>query len=203
MDEKGALLLLHGITGKGEMIRQVGEYFCPSEWNLFTPDAPFKHPKRGFTWWEELETPESDLGFKRLYNKTIDTLEDIISGLPDTGPLIVGGFSQGGVMAQFCLITELSNRIKGLLLIGTCLPRNSLGLEVLSSKISNLSPIPVLWVHGEIDEVLTLKESKGIVKFFEKHGWPVTQIIHSRGHVIPQEFKENIRQWVDETTFFN
>ena len=138
-----------------------------------------------------------------MYNQTIVTLEKIKASLPDTGSLIIGGFSQGGVMAQLILVSELANRIKGLLLIGTCLPRNSVGLELLSTKISKLSPIPVLWIHGETDHLISLQEAECIVEFFERHGWQVTKIIHHKGHAIPLEFNDNIRQWATEISNFH
>ena len=46
------LVMLHGLTGSAKLMYQFAEKICPHGCNLYIPDAPFKHEKTGFCWWE-------------------------------------------------------------------------------------------------------------------------------------------------------
>ena len=59
------LLMLHGFTGDGNMIREFAKDICPENFTLITPDAPFKNDVRGYCWWKyprgDLETLQAEI----------------------------------------------------------------------------------------------------------------------------------------------
>ena len=142
------------MTGTAEMMRPFAEKILPEGWTLLVPDARFSHPKRGKTWWRyEDEDPDVtrrlQLSRRELMDvdSSLSQLEKLISEEAPLGPLVVGGFSQGGAMAQEMLQLPLADRIIGLVALGTRLVRPMelrLRLEELDSK-------HMFWMHGVRD----------------------------------------------------
>ena len=125
----------------------------------------------------------------REVQKSINYLTEM---LPSDGKIILGGFSQGGAMAQIMLLSKISSRISGLVLLGT----RSIEEQKLREALRKLKPIPVLWMHGLSDEIIKFEDSLELVNIFEDEGWDVTKIIHEKGHVIPLELHEDVKKFV-------
>ena len=45
------LVMMHGMTGTADMMRPFAEKILPEGWTLIVPEARYKHPMRGLTWW--------------------------------------------------------------------------------------------------------------------------------------------------------
>ena len=140
------LVMMHGMTGTAEMMRPFAEKVLPEGWNLLVPEAEFDHPNRGFTWWRY---EGGDQPGRRILSAT--ELSDVDSSLlklsnmlPDD-KLVLGGFSQGGAMAQELLQFDLD--VLGIIAIGTRVVRP---LE-LRQRLQELQPAKLLWMHGESD----------------------------------------------------
>ena len=100
------LIMMHGMTGDASMMRPFAEKILPEGWTLLVPQARYKHPSRGFTWWryENFDadvTRRMNLSRKELIDvdASLSQLEHLIGTEAPLGPLVVGGFSQGGAMA--------------------------------------------------------------------------------------------------------
>ena len=136
--------MMHGMTGTAEMMRPFAEKILPEGWTLLVPDARFDHPRRGKTWWRyEDEDPDVtrrlQLSRRELMDvdSSLSQLEKLIAEEAPMGPLVVGGFSQGGAMAQEMLQLPLADRIVGIVALGTRLVRPMelrLRLEELDKK---------------------------------------------------------------------
>lgn len=216
------LVLMHGMTGTGEMMRPFAEEVCPRGWKLLVPEATFEHPRRGFTWWRY----EEDFNGQNGQNAADDShfiedseldgdsdspvrgelspseLADIDAGLGPLseeiesdaqGPIILGGFSQGGAMAQELLHTDLADQVIGLI----CMATRSVRPEELAGRLSLVMPGKLLWLHGEMDQRVPLDDGRDVADIFEESGWDVTRIEHSKGHMIPLEYHATIRQWLE------
>ena len=46
------LVMLHGLTGSAKLMYPFAKKICPNGCELYIPDAPFKHEKTGFCWWD-------------------------------------------------------------------------------------------------------------------------------------------------------
>ena len=186
------LVMMHGMTGTAEMMRPFAEKILPDGWSLLVPEAEFEHSSRGYTWWRY---EGGDQPGRRILSAT--ELSDVDSSLlklsnllPDE-KLVLGGFSQGGAMAQELL--QFEHDVLGIIAIGTRVVRP---LE-LRQRLQEIPSAKLLWMHGETDHRVTLDAGLEIPIIFEESGWDVTRVQHSKGHMIPIEFHLSIRQWLE------
>ncbi|GIR75900.1 MAG: carboxylesterase [Candidatus Poseidoniales archaeon] len=194
--------MMHGMTGDASMMRPFAEKILPDGWTLLVPEARFAHPTRGRTWWryEDFDadvTRRMSLSRKELMDvdSSLSQLEKLIAEEAPMGPLVVGGFSQGGAMAQELLQLPVADRIQGVVCMGTRLVRP---ME-LRLRLSELEPKRLFWMHGEKDVRVPIEDGWAIAHLFESAGWAVELIEHPKGHMIPIEHHSALREWL--TTF--
>ncbi len=183
--------MMHGMTGTAEMMRPFAEKILPEGWNLLVPEASFEHTSRGYTWWRYDSSP--DPGKMHLSANELKDLDVSLLKLKEILPddkLVLGGFSQGGVMAQELLQFDLD--IIGIIAIGTRVVRP---LE-LRFRLQELPKQKLLWMHGDRDNRVSIEHSQEIINLFEESGWDVTKIRHDKGHMIPIEFHFSIKEWL-------
>ncbi|MGB1589034.1 MAG: alpha/beta hydrolase [Candidatus Poseidoniaceae archaeon] len=186
------LVMMHGMTGTAVMMRPFAEKILPEGWDLIVPQAQFEHPKRGFTWWRY---KGGDNPNRRILSST--ELSDVDSSLLKLIELIprenvvLGGFSQGGAMAQELLQFDID--VIGIIAMGTRVVRP---LE-LRQRLQEIPKSKLLWMHGETDHRVSLEAGLEIPQIFEEAEWDVEKIQHAKGHMIPVEFHNSIRNWLD------
>ena len=154
---------------------------------------------RGLTWWryEDYDidaTRRLNLSRRELIDvdSSLSQLEKIISEQAPLGPLVVGGFSQGGAMAQELMHLPIADRIVGIICIGTRLVRP---ME-LRMRLQELDPKRMFWMHGEKDVRVPIEDGWAVANLFEAGGWSVELIEHNKGHMIPLEHHDSIREWL-------
>ncbi|MBA4694250.1 MAG: alpha/beta fold hydrolase [Candidatus Poseidoniales archaeon] len=186
------LVMMHGMTGTSEMMRPFAEKILPSGWDLIVPQAEFEHPNRGYTWWryEGGDQPGRRILSATELSDVDNSLLKLSNLLPD-GQLVLGGFSQGGAMAQELLQFNLD--VLGIIAIGTRVVRP---MEI-RQRLQEIPKSKLLWMHGEKDHRVSLDAGIEIAEIFEESGWDVTRIQHSKGHMIPIEFHFSIKEWLE------
>ena len=172
------------MTGTSNKMRPLANKLVPSNWEIFCPEAIIPHPTRGgYAWWlrDEFNDPSGPLN--PLDDKSMEQARDsvtrLIEEIPE-GPLIIGGFSQGGAIASMMLERSIQDRIVGLILIGT----KTINPDGLISAVSKIWPRPVAWMHGEKDHLVPISVGEEHVRIFEEACWPVTKIKHHKGHMV-------------------
>lgn len=193
------LIMMHGMTGDASMMRPFAEKILPKGWTLIVPEARYNHPMRGLTWWryEDYDidaTRRLNLSRRELIDvdSSLSQLEKIISEQAPLGPLVVGGFSQGGAMAQELMHLPIADRIVGIICIGTRLVRP---ME-LRMRLQELDPKRMFWMHGEKDVRVPIEDGWAVANLFEAGGWSVELIEHNKGHMIPLEHHDSIKEWL-------
>ena len=191
--------MMHGMTGTAEMMQPFAEKILPEGWTLLVPEARFNHPVRGKTWWryEDYDadaTRRANLSRRELIDvdSSLSQLEQLIANEAPKGPLIVGGFSQGGAMAQELLHLPIADRIQGIICIGTRLVRP---ME-LRMRLEELEKKRMFWMHGKRDVWVSLEDGFAIASLFEAAGWAIEMIEHDKGHMIPVEHHESLTEWL-------
>ncbi|MEC8954755.1 MAG: alpha/beta fold hydrolase [Candidatus Thermoplasmatota archaeon] len=192
----GTLVMLHGMTGTTEKMQPLAERLAPEGWAVLCPQAEIEHPTRGgFAWWLRAEDPSLPLS-EESQSEVDNSMRRVIDEIPD-GPIIIGGFSQGGAIASVLLESELQERILGLVLIGT----KSVRPESLTSALPFLKPREVVWMHGRHDHLVSLEAANEHAEIFEWARWPVTRLEHEKGHMVNMnqidELKQAIQRMVD------
>ena len=177
------LIMMHGMTGDAGMMRPFAEKILPEGWTLIVPEARYNHPMRGLTWWryEDYDidaTRRLNLSRRELIDvdSSLSQLEKIISEQAPLGPLVVGGFSQGGAMAQELMHLPIADRIVGIICIGTRLVRP---ME-LRMRLQELDPKRMFWMHGEKDVRVPIEDGWAVANLFEAGGWSVELIEHNK-----------------------
>ena len=192
----GTLVMLHGMTGTSEKMQPLAESLAPTGWNVICPQAEIEHPTRGgFAWWLRAEDPTLPLDSKSQ-TQVEDSMQRVIREIPN-GPVIIGGFSQGGAIASALLETDLHERIVGLVLIGTKTVRP----DFLTESLPFLKPREVVWMHGKKDHLVPLEVAIEHAEIYESAGWPVTRLEHEKGHMVNlnqlDELKNSIQRMAD------
>ncbi|MFZ9047711.1 MAG: alpha/beta hydrolase [Poseidonia sp.] len=193
------LIMMHGMTGDASMMRPFAEKILPEGWTLLVPEARFRHPHRGFTWWryEDFDadvTRRLNLSRRELMDvdASLSQLERLIAEEAPMGPLVVGGFSQGGAMAQELLQLPIADRIEGVICMGTRLVRP---ME-LRLRLEELGAKRMFWMHGEKDVRVPIEDGWAIAHLFETAGWSVELVEHPKGHMIPLEHHDALHEWL-------
>ena len=186
------LVMMHGMTGTAAMMRPFAEKILPEGWDLIVPQAQFEHPKRGFTWWryEGGDNPNRRILSSTELSDVDSSLLKLIELIPREN-VVLGGFSQGGAMAQELLQFDID--VIGIIAMGTRVVRP---LE-LRQRLQELPKSKLLWMHGETDHRVSLEVGLEIPQIFEEAEWDVEKIQHAKGHMIPVEFHNSIRNWLD------
>ena len=192
----GTLVMLHGMTGTSEKMQPLADMLAPNGWNVICPEAEIEHPTRGgFAWWLRAEDPTLPLDSESL-KQVEDSMRRVIREIPN-GPVIIGGFSQGGAIASALLETDLHERIVGLVLIGTKTVRP----DFLTESLPFLKPREVVWMHGIKDHLVPLEVAIEHAEIYESAGWPVTRLEHEKGHMVNlnqlDELKTSIQRMAD------
>ena len=112
--------MMHGMTGDASMMRPFAEKILPEGWTLLVPEARYKHPNRGYTWWryEDFDadvTRRMSLSRKELMDvdSSLSQLEKLIAEEAPMGPLIVGGFLKAAPWHKSCFNSRLPTASKG------------------------------------------------------------------------------------------
>ena len=192
----GTLVMLHGMTGTTEKMQPLAKRLAPHGWNVLCPQAEIEHPTRGgFAWWLRAEDPTLPLDSESQM-QVEESMQRVIEEIPD-GPVIIGGFSQGGAIASALLETDLQERIVGLVLIGTKTVRP----DRLIESLPFLKPREVVWMHGVRDHLVSLEVAMEHAEIFESTGWPVTRLEHEKGHMVNlnqiDQMKKSIQRMAD------
>ena len=189
----GTLVMLHGLTGTADMIRPLGETLCPKGWDLLLPEGPHLHPKRGRGWWIRDAPPETPLDRNTL-SQVDESLASLLTQIP-SGPLIVGGFSQGSALAQELLTTDFAKEIYGVMVIGG----KSVRPMDLRLSLAEGNPKRFISMHGESDHIVPMWQADQTVEIFEEAGWDVTVLRHHKGHMVNISQQQELIDWVQMT----
>ena len=192
------LFLMHGYGSNEKQFNKLIEELN-NKYLIVSMRAPFNFMVIKNRWYEYSisdgdtlsNQTQIDLSTKRII-KTIEHIKEEYN--IDEKKIFIGGFSQGGAMAQIMLLSQISTRISGLVLLGT----RSIEEQKLRKTLRKLKPIPVLWMHGLSDEIIKYEESIELVNIFEDEGWDVVKITHKKGHVIPLELHEDVKKFIQE-----
>jgi phospholipase/carboxylesterase len=101
--------------------------------------------------------------------------------------LVIGGFSQGAMVASLAAL-QLSSMIKGLLILSGTFVAPSLW----SDLVSEAKTFPIFQSHGEADPVLPYSEAKRLNEFLTNSGFVIQFEGFKGGHQIPYEVMDRL-----------
>ncbi|MBC6414344.1 MAG: dienelactone hydrolase family protein [Chromatiales bacterium] len=197
----GGVILLHGLGATAKELA-AGFSMLPltnkNRITFFIPQAPIqpvtlnggiKMP----AWFDILALedaqPQEDLVGLERSRKLIKQLIDemIASGVP-ADKIIIGGFSQGGALAMYCLFQEIQ-MYAGAFSWSGYIPRGE--------AIPDNHGTPVLLTHGTEDQVIPLRAVQTMPNVLENAGFQVQSHVFSNlSHTIDKRVVDVWAQWL-------
>ena len=151
-DPEGLIVLLHGRGADGNDLFPLLEYLDRGRrCSGITPQAPLRLPPGGFHWYALGGIPTPD---PQTFHSSFELLGGWLDAAVEaTGlgyeRLVLGGFSQGGVMSYALALARGRPRPGGLLVMSSFLPRVD-GLDLDLDDV----PLRVAIGHGTLDDII-------------------------------------------------
>ena len=197
----GGVILLHGLGASADDLAAGLSMLPLSDKDriaFFIPQAPIQpvtlNGRMKMPAWfdifalEDAQPQEDKAGLERslkLIRQLIDELID--SGVPKD-KIIIGGFSQGGALAMYCLFQEMK-AFAGAFSWSGYLPRGE--------AIPDNAGTPVLLTHGTQDPVIPIRAVNGMPKMLEDAGFQVqSHIFDKLAHAIDQRVIDVWIRWL-------
>ena len=199
----GGVIMLHGLGANAEDLA-AGFAMLPladkNRISFFIPQAPIQPVTlnggmRMPAWFdilalEDAQPQEDKVGLeksRKLIKQLID--EMIASGVPKD-KIIIGGFSQGGALAMYCLCQDPQS-FAGAFSWSGYFPRGE--------AIPNNNGTPVLLTHGSQDPIIPLRVVRVIPKMLEDAGFDVqSHVFAELAHSIDQRVIDVWARWLSE-----
>lgn len=202
------VVLIHGFGADYRDLAPLGEMLDPEgQWTWVFPNGPISVPlgmaMEGRAWFhipmEELQR-EIETGVHRDYtnlspkgfDKALQQMEGLIFELSqEYSEIVVGGFSQGAMMASH-LLGACGPLLKGAILYSTVL----LDLPRLEKSIGALESKPFLQSHGRQDPVLYVNNGKKLFDTLRGKNWKGEWLEFNGGHEIPMPVLQRTAQFL-------
>lgn len=202
-DSKPTLIMFHGygadcfdLVPLSEVVSQA------SDWHWIFPQGPFEVPIgpgwTGRAWWPlniqditsardiSSENPPVLAEIRKKVMAMIETLK-----IP-WNQIVLGGFSQGGMLALDIAMHAPENPM-GLVLLSTAL----LNKQGLASIAGNHKGLTFYLSHGAQDPVIEIKNSQRLEGFLNSHGIKGKLRIFQGGHEIPAAILAEVGTYLD------
>ena len=169
----------------------------PPRGTLITPQAPHHGAAWGYgPGWAWYRYMGQDRAEAESLAQSLEALENFLEKLPENlgfrpGPLVLGGFSQGGTTSLAYALTR---------------PGSVAGLVVLSGFLANreglgvgpeaLGPTPIFWAHGNQDPAVPFYLALAGWKAVESAGGRLEAREYSMGHWVTPEELSDLTAWL-------
>lgn len=192
-----AVVLLHGYGADFTDLSTLAEVIdSDGQWTWIFPNGPLKVDlgmhMTGRAWWpidmEEFQrsimtgqprdlTQWSSPEFVQCINGLSFFMEDVAA---EYDKVVIGGFSQGGMAASH-LVASVGDKLAGLLLLSTV----ATDVKGLLQKLENVAPVPFFQSHGQMDQVLNIKQGRVLFELLLSQGFKGVWSEFRGGHEIP------------------
>ena len=187
------IILLHGYGSNMKDLASLSEYI-EDDGNLYVSiNAPIKLVDFGaqsFAWFEigPIEDMEQrKYSVQKSTDLILNTINHIINVFnTDSTPIVLAGFSQGGMMAMNIALTS-DQKFDGVAALSSRLITNP------SNKINNLN---FFISHGTKDNVIDISEGHNTRDLLEKYGHNVKYKEYDMGHEISADCLTDFTIWL-------
>ena len=189
------IILLHGfgahmgdLAGLAPAIDAAGYvYICPNA------PIPFQigPGMTGFGWTPPRDARRAD-DMERAADMLAALVDDATSQYPtETGQIVLGGFSQGGMMTYRCGLPN-PHIFKGLAVLSGVAP----DVDALRQHLPDERAQPIFVVHGTTDMVLPIDSARDAVAFLRAEGYQPQYAEYPMAHEISQQTLTDLAAWI-------
>lgn len=195
------VILFHGYGADASDLASFGEALQLPAVNWLFPNGHHSVPIgpgwTGRAWWNikmtELPGDWTDQRPPEM-DKAVEKVFKMISSMKfEWKNLIIGGFSQGAMLATEVFLKAPETPAGLICMSGTLLSKSTWSELVKARKGS-----AVLMSHGEADPVLPHKGSVQLQKFFEENGLRTQFVSFRGGHEIPMQVLQKMKSYISE-----
>lgn len=173
------LVLLHGHDDEPTPI-DLGAHDPTATWTVITPSGPVATSRSRHAWWR---TDDDGAPVASDVDAATAIVDEVIREHAAAGPVVLGGFSQGGALALALTVRPGSPRtrpVAGSFAVGAWLPLLP-GVDTdLTAAAARATP--VLVAHGRDDGAVDLLLGRAAAKALHRAGVPVTFVEQDVGH---------------------
>ncbi len=213
--EGPVVVLLHGFGAPGDDLVPLARVLRAKAGTRFVfPVAPLDLGRAfagGRAWWlidlearlraggrrDLREVPDGLAEARQLVDGLLDDVARTLApkeGAPADGQLVLGGFSQGAMLALDVALRS-DRALAGLVLMsGT-----HLAADEWAARLPARRGLPVFMSHGRDDELLPFATSEGLRDTLSAAGLPVTWVPFGGGHGIPERVLEGVSGFLEQT----
>jgi len=199
-----AVVLLHGYAMNAADLASFAHALGGNTMYLL-PQASIPTPMGGYGWWDVNLESRSEA----LLRGPRDLINECPPGLPQARVsllrfleevkarftprrIVLGGFSQGGMLACDFVLHEGAHELAGLFLLSS----SRINFDAWHSRQTQLARLPVLISHGKADDDLSLAAGQALRDFARGAGADVTWIEFEEGHQIPLPVWRELRRFI-------
>ncbi len=188
----GTVVLLHGHGDDPDSVRSVGSAVAPAGWRVSVPHGPAITTGSRRAWWR------SDVDGAPVAGDVDDAIavvDDVLAGLAGAGPVVLGGFSQGGALALALAVSDRAptSPLAGAFAVGAWLPDLVAVPTDLAAAAAHA--MPVLIAHGTDDDDVPLLLGRSAARLLDRHDVPVTFVSLDVGHDL-SAFTATVTDWL-------
>ena len=194
-EPEGALVLFHGRgTDENDLLPLLDELDPERRLLGATVRGPLSLPPGGWHWYviREVGFPDPET-FHATYALVGDWLDGLLAehGIP-LERTILGGFSQGGVMAHSLGLGATRLRPAGVIALSSFIPR------VEGFELGDVTGLPVAIGHGTHDPIISVDFGREARDRLTEAGADVTYRESPMPHTIDPGFLDDLRGWVSD-----
>lgn len=189
------IILLHGYGAHMNDLTGLSPMIDTQNYIYAFPNGPISltigYGIQGHAWSASVDGG-ADEGLESSADKLIVLFEEITERYKiDQGKVVLGGFSQGGMMAYLCGLPD---------------PSTFPGIAALSSKIPEPTKLesllpedrsqPIFISHGTADPVLPVENGRHARLFLEQNGYSPDYREYDMGHQIIETVVRDLTRWI-------
>ncbi len=198
------LVLLHGRGSDMHDLQGLAEVLPPRA-TLVTPQAP--HPGvpwgygPGWAWYRYLGHDRAETA---PLEESLRALERFLENLPESigfqpGPLVLGGFSQGGTTSLAYAMTHPGSVAGVVVLSGFLARAEGLKLNGLEPAPGHLGDTPLFWAHGTRDPAVPFQLALTGWESLRRAGVDLEARDYPMGHWVSPEEMEDLKTWLERS----
>jgi phospholipase/carboxylesterase len=203
-DGDPVLVLLHGRGSDMRDLQGLAQVL-PPRGTLVTPQAPHHGLPWGYgpgwAWYRYLGQDRAEVG---PLLESLDALEAFLERLPERigfrpGPLVLGGFSQGGTTSLAYALTHPGAVDAVVVLSGFLAKPDGLGRGGPDPTPEDLGTTPVFWAHGTHDPAVPFQLAISGRERLEEAGINLKARDYPIGHWVNPEELGDLKSWLEKS----